>query len=103
MAAYRMTLGQPWAPLNTISPCSVCRRPEGREGGVRSLGEWDRGEGRVVGPWPRLHFLFHPFCCVPSSQGASGLPGSTGQKVMGLELGEWVPGREVCGPYRHEE
>lgn len=51
----------------------------------------------VVGPWPSLHFLFHPLCCVPSSQGASGLPGSTGQKVMGLNLGEWVPGRSV-GP-----
>lgn len=73
------------------------RRPEGREGGVGSLGECGT-RGRQGQRGPSLPLLYHTFFCVPnSSQGPSGLPGSTGQKVTGLDLKGWVAERSV-GP-----
>lgn len=86
-------MGGPWAPLNTLSPCSVFRRREGREGGVRRLGECGSGVGQ--GQWGlSLPLLYHASFCVPnSSQGPAGPPGSTGQKVTGLGLKGWVAER----------
>lgn len=59
---------------------------------------WDRAWGRPVGSWPSLSFLPSPLLLCPLlSQGPSGLPGSTGQKVMGLDLAGRVPRRSL-GP-----
>lgn len=59
---------------------------------------WDQGQGRGRGPWAPASLFYHPFFCVSNlSQGPSGPPGSTGQKVMGLDLEGWVPEGSV-GP-----
>ena len=61
------------------------------------------GPGQGSGVMASLPTLSSPLFCVPcSSQGPSGLPGSTGQKVIGLDS-EGVGARETCEPYRQEE
>lgn len=95
MAAHRVTLGQPRAPLNILSLCSVCRRPKGREGGVRRLGECgSRGRVRAVGSWPRLRFLSHPFFCLLIS-GTLRTTGLYRPEGNGPEFGGWVSRRFV--------
>lgn len=60
--------------------------------------------GQGSGVLASLPLLSSPLFCVPSlSQGPSGLPGSTGQKVMGQDFEGWVPGRSANPTDRRRE
>lgn len=65
---FRDKMGPALSPsqhlVNTLSLCSVCRRPERRERRVRSLGEHGTGDrAGIAGPGPSSS-LPHPFFCV---------------------------------------
>lgn len=92
LEAHRGILG----PLSTpYLPAQCSEGPKGEKGESGALVSVGPGLGQ--GQWGlSLPLLSHAFFCIPNaSQGPSGLPGSTGQKVTGLDLKGWVAERSV--------
>ena len=91
-------------PLSTpYLPAQCAEGLKGEKGESGALVSMRPGPGQGSRVMASLPILSSPLLCVPfSSQGPSGLPGSTGQKVMGLDS-EGMGTREVCKPYRQEE